>query len=265
MTLPADLDELVADLRSPDPAVRDDHAYGLLAERVRSGKDDAHLADLGDAAVRLLADQQVHGRSFGALLLGLVVQRCNDTAGTGGSGVPAMRVVTWLAAFLPWYAEETDLRGHDDELGWLHAVAHGADALGAFGGSRLLGPAELLVLLDVARERLQRPTAHHLTQGEDDRLAVAVLTVLQRDAVPTAEVAGWVDRLADSWRSAAPGAVEPAVDNTLRFARTLHLLLTLGLRAEPDAPVRHPATRDDTLVRLGAALADVRPTYGRPA
>ena len=98
---------------------------------------------------------------------------------------------------------EPDLRGHDQTLGWLHAVAHGADTLAAFAGSPLLTASELLMLLDVAAERVHAPTAYHLTQQEDDRLGVAAMTVLLRGAVPTDDACAWIDRLAAPWRARA--------------------------------------------------------------
>jgi hypothetical protein len=258
--LPAELARLVGQLRSSDPQVRDEHAWSALAQRLSSGRDDAHLVALGDAARALLLDPQVQARTFGALLLGEVVERAN----AGAPGVRPLDVVTWFAAFAEWYPAERDLRGHDPQLGWLHAVAHGADTLAALGASPLLGPPELLLLLDLARERVQTPTPFHLVQNEDDRLAYAVLTVLLRDAVDDDALAGWVDRLAASWRDSAGGPVPAELDNTVRFARTLHLQLTLGVRDEPGAQTRYPRSRDLLLESLGSALADVQWFYGRP-
>jgi hypothetical protein len=269
--LPADLAALVGDLRSPDPRVRDDAAYSTLATRISQGRADEHLGALGDAAAALLADPAIQARSFGALLLALVVDRVN-TISSGipqvGSAVEAVQpidVVRWLALFLSWYAGEQDLRGHDQTLGWLHAVAHGADTLAAFGGSRLLNSAELLMLLDVAAQRLHTPTAHHLTQQEDDRLGLAAMTILARGAVPAGDTCAWIDRLAEPWRNRAGGETSAQLDNTIRFARTLHLQLTLGIRIEPDGPLLPIPERDELLHHLGTALSDVGWLYGRPA
>jgi hypothetical protein len=268
--LPDELAALVDDLRSPDPRVRDDGAYATLSSRVTDGGADEHLVALGDAGAALLADPAVQARSFGALLLALVVDRVN----TLSSGIPGrasgadearpIDVVRWLTVFLTWYSGEQDLRGHDQTLGWLHAVAHGADALEAFAGSRLLNASEELMLLDVAAERLHAPTAHHLTQQEDDRLGHAVMSILARGAIPTDDALGWIDRLAAPWRARTPGAASPELDNTVRFARTLHLQLTLGVRVEPDGSVLAMPERDDLLRHLGSALADIGWFYGRP-
>jgi hypothetical protein len=257
--LPADLADLVAGLRSPDPAVRDTGAFTSLAMRIGPGAEDSHLVELGDAAIGLLGDGQVQARSFGALLLAAVVDR---------DEVDAATLRRWLGPFSDWYRGETDLRGHDEQLGWLHAVAHGADALGTFAGSPRLGPHELAPLLDLAADRLLAPTTYHLVDGEDDRLAIAVMTILVRDELPVQDVVVWLERLATSWLEPGPGPAPAQLDNTLRFARTLHLQLTLGVHTGPDGPdepLRHPAARDELLRTLGGLLADGNPLYGTPA
>jgi hypothetical protein len=257
--LPAELAALVADLRSPDPEVRDTGAFTALATRIGPGFEDEHLPALGDAAVALLRDEQVQARSFGALLLAVVVDRDEVDAGT---------LRRWLGDFTRWYAGEADLRGYDDTVGWLHAVAHGADALGTFGGSPRLGPDDLGPLLQLAADRLLALTTYHLVHGEDDRLAIAVMTILVRGEVPTADVLAWLDRLATAWLEPGPAPAPAQVDNTVRFARTLHLQLTLGVHTGPDGPdepLRHPVDRDELLHRLGSLLADGNPLYGSPA
>ena len=105
----------------------------------------------------------------------------------------------------------------------------------------------------------------HWLQDEDDRVAVAVMAVLRRDVLDTADVRRAVNALAAGWRDAEPGPVAAGTDNAVRMARTLHLQLTLGVRSEPDAPVTHPAVRDDALTALGGALAGMHWFYGRPA
>jgi Protein of unknown function (DUF2785) len=268
--LPDDLAAMVDDLRSPDPRVRDDGAYRALSSRVAEGRADEHLVALGDAGAALLADPAIQARTFGALLLAVVMERVN----TRSSGIPhrggdaedarPIDVVRWLAVFLTWFSDEQDLRGHDQTLGWLHSVAHGADTLEAFGDSTLLNAAEELMLLDVARERLHAPTGHHLTQLEDDRLGHAVLSILARGIIPADDARAWIDRLAEPWRTRAPGPSPAQVDNTIRFARTLHLQLTLGVRADPHGATLAIPERDELLRHLGNALADIGWLYGRP-
>jgi hypothetical protein len=122
-----------------------------------------------------------------------------------------------------------------------------------------------VMLLDVTAQRLHTPTAHHLTQQEDDRLGLAVMTILARGSVPGDDMCAWIDRLAEPWRDRAGGETSPQLDNTIRFARTLHLQLTLGIRLEPDGPVLPIPEKDELLHHLGAALSDVGWLYGSPS
>ena len=111
----------------------------VLAGRVTEGRADEHLAALGDAGAALLADPAIQARSFGALLLALVVDRVNVLS----SGIPdhergrrdACGHSTSCAgspSSSPGIPSEPDLGATISTLGWLHAVAHGADTLGAF-------------------------------------------------------------------------------------------------------------------------------------
>jgi hypothetical protein len=259
-SLPTSLDALIDDLRSPDPAVRDGGAYSALAALARDGKLDEHLAALGARGVDLLSDDEVQARSFGALLLALLVDRDNCT---GRADDEAVR--RWRDALIRWYVAEPETRGYDEQLGWLHAVAHGADALGELAASPRFARADLAGLLDALVRRALAPSDEPWLQNEDDRVAVAMMAVLRRDLLDGHEVSGAVDHLASAWRDAEGGPVGAQTDNTVRLARTLHLQLTLGVRAEPGAEVTHPAVRDDALHALGSALAELHWFYGSPA
>jgi hypothetical protein len=252
------LSALVDDLRSPDPLVRDTGAYTSLAALQRDGALDDHLVELGDRALALLADEEVQARSFGALLMALVVDRDNVT---GRATDDAVR--RWVDGLAGWYPAEPDTRGHDPRFGWLHAVAHGGDAVGELAGSPRLGRAELVGLLDLLVRRATAPTPTYWLQNEDDRVAVAIMAVLRRDLLTSDDVQVAVDALAGAWRDSA-GPVSAEADNAVRLARTLHLQLVLGVRPAPDSAVVHPAVRLAALRALGAALAEVHWFYGAP-
>ncbi len=260
MSLPARIGGLVDDLRSPDPAVRDDGAYQALAELAGDGALDDHLLELGDRAAALLTDGTVQARSFGALLLALVIDRDNRTRRADDAST-----LRWLAAACRWYPTEPDTRGWDPGLGWLHAVAHGADALGELAASPRTGRDHLTLLLDAMVSRAVEPTDQHWLQDEDDRVALAVMAVLLQDVLDVEQVRGAIGRLSTGWTEVAAGPVPAVADNCVRLARTLHLQLTLGVRPEPGAAVRHPAVRAEALRALGSALASLHWFYGEPA
>ncbi|MFF4379972.1 DUF2785 domain-containing protein [Kitasatospora sp. NPDC001547] len=141
------LDNLVAELADalgdPDPEVRDGYPYAVLAAWIRRGVVDGdRCLALGDLMAERFTDPRIEARTFAPLVLEMIVRR--------GRLRPA-----WLDAFAAWYPAEADLRGRDDELGWLHAVAHGADLLGAVGLRPDVDPE---VMLALAAERLLAPT-----------------------------------------------------------------------------------------------------------
>jgi Protein of unknown function (DUF2785) len=181
--------ELAEALRSPDPAVRDGQAYSVL-NRLIPSLDPELLRRLGDQMAARFTDPQIQARTFAPLVLAWIVE--------AGGFEPG-----WLAAFEAWYPVETDLRGHDPELGWLHAVAHGADLLGVFGQHLKTAPAPLLHL---ATARLLAPTDYLLADQEDDRLAHAIALTLTREELTEEESDAVKQRLADVLAIVAPFA-----------------------------------------------------------
>jgi hypothetical protein len=158
----------------------------------------------------------------------------------------------WVDAFERWYPAEEDLRGHDTELGWLHAVAHGADLLGTLGCRAEVDPARMLHL---AAARLTAPTVHVYDQLEDDRLARAVARVLTRPDLSEGDATAWLDPIAAAFGADPISSPAPAhVSNCLRTLRLLYVLADRGVRLDPASaptPLRH---REAIKARLGAVL-----------
>jgi len=103
-----------------------------------------------------------------------------------------------VPSFEGWYVAEQDLRGYDEKLGWLHAIAHGSDLLGAFG---LVPAVEPRRMLDLGIARLLAPTDQVLRDLEDDRLGAALAVTLTRPELSEAAVR---TRLVDALRTATP-------------------------------------------------------------
>ena len=250
MTSELDLDETVAALtellRSPDPATRDVFAYVRLARLVPHLDTDRRLR-LGDTLLPALQDEQIQVRTFAPLILASLVN--------AGSYRPQ-----WLAAFEAWYPNERDLRGHDPELGWLHAVAHGADLLGEFGLCEEVEPAPLLRL---AVARLLAPTEYVLRDQEDDRLAHAIATTLTRVELTAEESVGWLGPVEAAFKAGEPGPVPPQATNTMRTLRLLYLLADRGVRPDwGDSPAQQLRHREELKERLAEVLALVAPFAG---
>ncbi|CAL9465100.1 DUF2785 domain-containing protein [Streptomyces sp. NPDC095602] len=232
-------------LVSPDPAVRDDQAYTALARWTREGRLDAVLGELGDLGARRLGHAEVQARAFAPLVLRCVLERAAVVPGA----VPEARLAGWYERFRDWYPAERDTRGWDDRLGWLHAVAHGADAAGAFGA---VLPERRVELLRLCARRMTAPeTDYRYAQLEDARLARAVCRLLAAPGLGADEATGWLDVVSEALEGGGPGPVPVWAGNTFATLQSLHVHLTRGLAQEGVPPHAHAvADRVAALLRL---------------
>lgn len=250
--VPADrpLDEMTAELTrmlgDPDPHLRDEIAYPTLATWVGEGVYDDLLAGFGDGMCAGLrtglgesGTDTVFRRSFSALL----VTECIDRDAERGL-VPVDVVLGWGDRVAGWFLRERDLRGFVPGKGWAHAVAHGADAVGALARHPRLGGLELTVLLDVLADRLLEPTEELWVCGETDRMALATMHVLRRNVLGLDVLEPWVNRIATAAtpRGDARHNAFLVAGNAQGYLRSLHLQLAL-------AP-QHPEVRADLLLVL---------------
>jgi hypothetical protein len=219
------VDELCAMLAAAAPQVRDDTAYPILALWTARGVLDGRLAALGDRMVERLRHEEIQARTFAAMILGWVVLRDARTRELAADCVPR-----WQAAFARWWRGEADLRSWEVRLGWLHAVAHGADALRAFGRSPRLDPAQLTELLELAVDRLRDDGGYLFAQGEDDRLGYALASVLTRVELSVVDTTAWLDRVHAAIAAGEPGPAPVWASNTLRTMGSLYIFAERGVR-----------------------------------
>ncbi|MEV1049924.1 DUF2785 domain-containing protein [Streptomyces sp. NPDC049887] len=238
-------DELSDLLVAADPEVRDAWGYTALARWSREGHLDEVLERLGDTAAQRFTHSEVQARTFAPLVLRCVLDRECAVPGL----VPEAAVRRWYAGFASWYPSEPDTRGWDDSLGWLHAVAHGADAAAAF--ARRL-PEERAGLLELCARRMTAPhTGYRYAQLEDARLARGITGILLAPGLTREQAAGWLSVVTGALEGGGPGPVAPWAFNTFATLQALHLHLVLGL-AEAGVPphAEHVADRVAAVLRL---------------
>ncbi|WP_418960337.1 DUF2785 domain-containing protein [Streptomyces tritici] len=247
--IPALTLELAHALRHPDPEIRDGAPYVVLRTWIqRDVIAGALRARLGAMMAERFAAPEIQARTFAPLVLDMIVGRGDFES-------------TWLTAFCAWYPAETDLRGHDPELGWLHAVAHGADLLGAFGLHPSVDPTTMLAL---AADRLLAPTDQLFGQQEDDRLAQAVARTLTRPELTEAEATGWLTPVETAFAAGPPAGVPTTaahISNAMRTLRMLYLLADVGVRTTPAGPVVRPRYAEPLKRRLVQVLDLVFQTH----
>jgi len=191
-TLTTELAEMLA---SADSERRDDIAYSTLANWIFQRKivTGAALGSLTDRLVANLAkgvgERDTDGifrRSFSALTLAGIAARDNAD--------PVLDAAAWHRieqAALAYLAAEQDLRGYDAEKGWMHSAAHTADLLKFLGRSRHLDAAGQARFLTAIGTKLTTVPVV-LTHGEDERMARALLSIVNRGDFDHAAFAAWL-------------------------------------------------------------------------
>jgi hypothetical protein len=241
----ADLAALTADLSAaladPDPDVRDGAAYAVLATWIKRGVLDGRLSGLGDQMAARFADPRIQARTFAALVLAWIIERgWFDHA--------------WVQAFERWYPAEEDLRGFDPHLGWLHAVAHGADLLGVLGRDERVQPEQML---ELAARRMLADTEYVWRDAEDDRLGCAVALTLSRPGLTAEQSTRWLDLIDEKFSAGRPGPVPAYASNSIRTLRLLYLLADRGVRSRPDGRPMPLTHRAEVKERVARSLAPV--------
>lgn len=265
--LPTDrpLDDLTAELTtmlgSTRPEVRDGTAFPALATWIERGVYDDLLAGLGDGMAAGLAvglgetdTDTVFRRSFSALILATCVERDNVQ-----HLLPGGKILEWGDRAATWFLAEQDTRGFVTDKGWAHAIAHGADTIGALGESPHLAGAEHSVLLDVLAERLLvQPVEDPLVAGEPDRIAAAAMQILRRNTLGTEVLEPWVHRIGAAGNPfGGPVDHDPFAPTSAAQAFLRALFIQLSLAPQP------PTVRPDLLLVVIDALRMTNTPYLR--
>jgi hypothetical protein len=260
--------ELLGYLGSPDPFLRDEVAFEVLAAWIV--RDNLYppsaLRAIGDqlaanlsAGLNTPGDERIFLRSFSALVLNKVVEADNWHAALAEADIRR-----WMKAALAYAVAERDTRGLLPGQGWAHAVAHAADVLWVLAQSRHLAAADLALILETIAARVTAPSEQPYLYGEDQRLSFAAMAVFQRNILDMPAVEAWVDRMihpnGGDWRAPFESpASTVAYHNTTTFLRSLYLQLLLGTKPPswyPDQSFfrRVPALREDIMALLIRAL-----------
>jgi hypothetical protein len=189
--------ELSTLLASPDPELRDDLAYSILATWIhRNVLSQPTLISLTDewrsnltSGIGESGTNSVLLRSFSALCLSEIAKREAKSPFMG-----ARRYHDLVADAIAYLQAERDLRGYDANLHWIHATAHTADLLSALSDNPMLTKEEASGVLQVIAARLNTAPEVY-TQGEQDRLAAAVVSVVRRKDFDTALFQAWLHEL----------------------------------------------------------------------
>jgi len=190
--------ELSGYLGSPDPELRDDLAYSMLAiwinrQKKFSPEELVTLLEEWQASLRASIGEtgtdSIFKRSFSALCLSALAERDLKDPFLGEG-----RFRTLLNAALTYLGDERDLRGFDAKKGWIHATAHAADLLAALAENKLFTKQDQERVLKAIQKRLE--TANEIfSYGEQDRLANVAAVIASREDFDSAGWSSWVAQM----------------------------------------------------------------------
>lgn len=230
--------ELSGMLGLPDPELRDELAYSILTTWIyrKNGLSPETLLSLTDewrtnlkSGLGESGTNSVLKRSFSALMLSSMARREVKAPFMG-----ADRYHSLVAEAVSYLQAERDLRGYDAQLHWIHATAHTADLLAAMAQSPLLTNDEAARILQSIDTRFTTAPQVY-TQGEQDRLAVAVVKVIERKDFDEATFQPWLGHIEaedrDVWTATTP-------ESLARYQNHNYFLqaLTVRISIEPESP-----------------------------
>ena len=228
--------ELSGYLGLPDAELRDDLAYSILAvwitrQKMFSTEELVTLLEEWQANLRAgvgeTGTDSIFKRSFSALCLSALAERDLKDPFLGEG-----RFRTLLNAALTYLGDERDLRGFDAKKGWIHATAHTADLLAALADSSLLTKEESSAMLRAIAARLSTAPQVY-TQGEQDRLAAAVVALIRRRDFETNSFDAWVSGIQNEDRNVWS---DTTVESLAHYQNHNYLLQALTVRLSLEPP-----------------------------
>jgi hypothetical protein len=227
-------------LSSTDGYLRDRLVYSTLAFWIERGEysDEEVRAITEQMLINLKKgvgrdeDDSVFLRTFSALILASVLDWDGEHHFLRLDEANAI-----LRDALTYFADEKDWRAFvPPEKGWAHSVAHTADLFECLARSAHTDSEGLWQILDAIGAKVKTPNRYSFVAEEDERLAVAVQSILRRNLLDVDQVCDWVHRVAQApagttWRELTyrePKADEDgarAYHNTKAFLRAMYLQL----------------------------------------
>jgi len=215
-------------LGDTDFELRDDIAYIVYAnflkremfskEEVRSHVNEL-LSNL-EIGIGDTESDSVFLRTFSVLFLAEIIHNDNKKPLLDKEQIQAV-----LSKGL-WYLDaEKDPRGFIPIKGWAHALAHTADLMLVLGRNRQTTKADLEKILQGISNKLVNTTNWVYIHGEDERLANAVMAILERALVSEEFLNDWLKSFTEpenSWKGAYTDEDQAkAFHNVRNFLRSL--------------------------------------------
>lgn len=191
--------KLIENIGDLDPEVRDGLIYPCLAHLLHDKHfDESQLEEITRLLISynyLLFDldndieYSVLIRSFTLLQLVIIVFVHNRDNIISDELIKEILVV-----FLEYYDKEENLKGYQDNVGFMHSIAHSADLFAQLVKVEKFKEAELKVIFSVIAKKFKRKD-YFFQHDEDERTVNAIHNALERDILDDEFLLEWVNAL----------------------------------------------------------------------
>lgn len=232
-------EELLNFLGLPDPELRDEYAYEILARWIVNYR--YHEPDQMRGMVQWLTEQLSHEigsvdsddvfrRSYSAAILSLIMYRDDQE-----DFLDEVEVVTLLERTKAYLLAEKDTRAYIPQKGWANAIANAASLLKFIAHNTLISPAEFQQILHTLADKVTQPVEIPFGHDEEDRLALVASTILSRDVLTTYDFIDWSKRFLE-WKEqhhksgVYNSTYSATYQNVKHFLRALYVQMDLAPR-----------------------------------
>lgn len=229
-------------LPSPDPRLRDELGFELLSAWMRAGRLTPQtlrrLRDRWLAVLQEPVDAPGFHMPFAVLALAELARVDRVTP-----YLQSEERLVLLQAGASWLKRWRDYRAYDEQEGWRHGVAHGADLLMQLALNPAMDSDGAALALDALGTQVLAHGEVAYQHGEGERLARAALFALKRSAWSAGQVQVWLQAALQPVRGAARDAQRLRL---LHNAREFLWPLYVALQEQRDVALRErcmPALR----------------------
>lgn len=218
--------EMIHNIGSLDAELRDDLIYTTLSQWIPGNSlsedeleqllpallDTDHLHyKLGESNT-----DSVFTRSFSMLVIPLLIMKHRESPFLSKEQVHQIKEKVLYSV-----QEERDYRGYDEDKGWAHAIAHGADALDDLAQCSELDQVDLFTILDLVYDKMTI-TERVYSDGEEERMVRPVISVLNRKLLSQTDVEQWIQRFGEVEKSSEFLPAFRQKNNIKNFLKSLY-------------------------------------------
>jgi len=212
-----------------DSELRDDLIYATLfhwmTEDILTNEELRKLLNIATDDNHLFykignIDDSIFTRTFSVLLVAVAIYRHRSKKYLSESELKDV-----LNKVLKFYDKDRDVRGYlDDDKGWAHGAAHGADALDELARCEEIDYEGLKEILDSIYRKININYYSYVHQ-EDERMVTAVVAVFERKVIEEDEIIKWIRSFKDvKYQNKYPEDMILRVNNKC-FLRSLYFRL----------------------------------------